>query len=114
MRDASSDWLRQASENLQKGSPSTAAITWLLWQWGKQVHSWDEVFDLEAQISEWKIRHPDFVEGVRARLVDKDLSPEWKACEDLTLRGILLMIHRSRRLIAGMHYLDNMVYCHNQ
>ncbi len=83
------DWLRQASENLQKGSPSTAAITWLLWQWGKQVHSWDEVFDLEAQISEWKIRHPDFVEGVRARLVDKDLSPEWKACEDLTLRGIL-------------------------
>lgn len=89
LRDASSDWLRQASENLQKGSPSTAAITWLLWQWGKQVHCWDEVFDLEAQISEWKIRHPDFVEGVRARLVDKDLSPEWKACEDLTLRGIL-------------------------
>ncbi|MBU3083608.1 enoyl-CoA hydratase/isomerase family protein [Acinetobacter seifertii] len=89
LRDASSDWLRQASENLQKGSPSTAAITWLLWQWGKQVHSWDEVFDLEAQISEWKIRHPDFVEGVRARLVDKDLSPEWKACEDLSLRGIL-------------------------
>ncbi len=33
-------------------------FTWLLWQWGKQVHSWDEVFDLEAQISEWKIRHP--------------------------------------------------------
>ena len=89
LRDASSDWLRQASENLQKGSPSTAAITWLLWQWGKQIHSWDEVFDLEAQISEWKIRHPDFVEGGRARLVDKDLSPEWKPCEDLSLRGIL-------------------------
>ncbi|BCZ10585.1 enol-CoA hydratase [Acinetobacter pittii] len=89
LRDASSDWLRQASENLQKGSPSTAAITWLLWQWGKQIHSWDEVFDLEAQISEWKIRHPDFVEGVRARLVDKDLSPEWKPCDDLSLRGIL-------------------------
>ena len=89
LSDARSDWLRQASENLQKGSPSTAAITWLLWQWGRQVHAWNEVFDLEVQISDWKIRHPDFVEGVRARLVDKDLSPEWEEVESMTLKGIL-------------------------
>ena len=89
LSDARSDWLRQASENLQKGSPATAALTWLLWQWGKQVHSWNEVFELETQISDWKIRHADFVEGVRARLVDKDLSPEWKKGTDLSLKGIL-------------------------
>ncbi|MCK8640673.1 MULTISPECIES: enoyl-CoA hydratase/isomerase family protein [Acinetobacter] len=88
LKDARSDWLRQASENLQKGSPATAALTWLLWQWGKQVHSWNEVFQLEIQISDWKIRHPDFVEGVRARLVDKDLSPEWEKGTDLSLKGI--------------------------
>ncbi|MEG2919906.1 MAG: enoyl-CoA hydratase/isomerase family protein [Acinetobacter sp.] len=89
LNDARSDWLRQASENLQKGSPTTAALTWLLWQWGKQVHSWNEVFELETQISDWKIRHPDFVEGVRARLVDKDLSPEWKKGVDFSLKAIL-------------------------
>ncbi|MHA3892396.1 enoyl-CoA hydratase/isomerase family protein [Acinetobacter sp. GXMZU3951] len=89
LRDARSDWLRQASENLQKGSPATAALTWLLWQWGKQVHSWNEVFELETQISNWKIRHADFVEGVRARLVDKDLAPEWDKGTDLSLKGIL-------------------------
>lgn len=89
LSDARSDWLRQASENLQKGSPSTAAITWLLWQWGRQVHAWAEVYELEKQISDWKIRHPDFVEGVRARLVDKDLSPEWEQAESMTLAGIL-------------------------
>ncbi|UIJ74680.1 enoyl-CoA hydratase/isomerase family protein [Acinetobacter sp. SH20PTE14] len=89
LSDARSDWLRQASENLQKGSPATAALTWLLWQWGKQVHSWNEVFELETQISDWKISHADFVEGVRARLVDKDLSPEWKKGTDLSLKGIL-------------------------
>ena len=89
LSDARSDWLRQASENLQKGSPTTAALTWLLWQWGKQVHSWNEVFELETQISDWKIRHPDFVEGVRARLVDKDLSPEWKKGVDFSLKAIL-------------------------
>lgn len=89
LSDARSDWLRQASENLQKGSPVTAALTWLLWQWGRTVRSWNEVFDLEMQISAWKIRHPDFVEGVRARLVDKDLSPEWQRYDELTLKGIL-------------------------
>ena len=89
LTDARSDWLRQASENLQKGSPTTAALTWLLWQWGKQIHSWNEIFELEIQISDWKIRHHDFVEGVRARLVDKDLSPEWKKGTDMSLKGIL-------------------------
>jgi enoyl-CoA hydratase/carnithine racemase len=87
--DARSDWLRQSSENLHKGSLVTAALTWLLWQWGKQGHSWNEVFALETEISNWKIRHPDFVEGVRARLVDKDLSPEWQKGTDLSLKGIL-------------------------
>ena len=88
LSDARSDWLRQASENLQKGSPTTAALTWLLWQWGKQVHSWNEVFELETQISDWKIRHADFVEGVRARLVDKDLAPAWKQGASNSLKGI--------------------------
>lgn len=88
--DAPSDWLRQAAENLQKGSPSSAALTWLLWQWGKTVHSWDEVFSLELQISQWRLRHPDFAEGVRARLVDKDLSPNWLvAQQEISLKALL-------------------------
>ncbi len=79
LSDARSDWLRQAGDNLKAGSPSTAALTWLLWQWGKTVRPWQEVFALEQQLASWKIRHPDFLEGVRARLVDKDLQPVWQA-----------------------------------
>ncbi|ESK40045.1 hypothetical protein P256_00484 [Acinetobacter nectaris CIP 110549] len=89
LSEARSDWLRQASENLQKGSPATVAITWLLWKWGRQGHSWAEVFALEKEISAWKIRHSDFVEGVRARLIDKDLSPQWQSIQEYTLVGIL-------------------------
>ncbi|MEC7118423.1 MAG: enoyl-CoA hydratase/isomerase family protein [Pseudomonadota bacterium] len=79
LNDARSDWLRQAGENLKSGSPSTAALTWLLWQWGKTVRPWQEVFALEQELASWKIRHADFSEGVRARLVDKDLAPVWQA-----------------------------------
>lgn len=86
--EARSDWLRQASENLQTGSVVTAALTWLLWQWGKGDHSWSDVYHLESQISAWKIKHPDFIEGVRARLVDKDLSPKWQVTSSLSLPEI--------------------------
>lgn len=79
LQDARSDWLRQAGENLEKGSPSTAALTWLLWQWGQSAPSWARVFELEKTLAEWKTLHPDFNEGVRARLVDKDLAPVWQA-----------------------------------
>jgi len=79
LTEARSDWLRQAGDNLKSGSPSTAALTWLLWQWGKTVRPWQEVFALEQELASWKIRHPDFLEGVRARLVDKDLQPVWQA-----------------------------------
>lgn len=79
LKDARSDWLRLAAENLSKGSPSTAALTWLLWQWGKSAPAWSQVFELEKTLAEWKTLHPDFSEGVRARLVDKDLEPSWQA-----------------------------------
>jgi hypothetical protein len=78
----------------------------LLWQWGKQVHSWNEVFELETQISDWKIRHADFVEGVRARLVDKDLSPAWKQGASNSLKIFSLVIHQQRALKAGMNSLN--------
>lgn len=73
----SSDWLRQTAENLKQGSMTTAVLTWLLWQWAKSPRSWDDVFQLEYEMSMWKVNHIDFAEGVRARLVDKDLAPNW-------------------------------------
>jgi enoyl-CoA hydratase/carnithine racemase len=75
----SNHWLKQAADNLKNGSPSTAALTWLLWQWANAANRpWAQVFALEIQLAEWKIRHPDFNEGVRARLVDKDNQPVWQ------------------------------------
>lgn len=86
--EAQSEWLQTAGENISQGAPSTAALTWLLWNWAK-TKSWKDVFAVEYELACWKIRHPDFVEGVRARLVDKDLSPNWLNAGETTLAGIL-------------------------
>lgn len=86
--EAQSPWLRTAGENISNGAPSTAALTWLLWNWAKNK-SWQDVFALEYELACWKIRHPDFSEGVRARLVDKDLSPQWLHPDAKVLAHIL-------------------------
>jgi enoyl-CoA hydratase/carnithine racemase len=89
LTEARSDWLRQAGENLQNGSPSTAALTWLLWKWAQTQRSWQQVFALEEQLAGWKIRQLDFAEGVRARLVDKDLMPVWHTQDVKDLKSAL-------------------------
>ncbi len=37
-----------------------------------------DVFATELKAAKYITRHPDYVEGVRARLVDKDNQPKWK------------------------------------
>jgi enoyl-CoA hydratase len=37
-----------------------------------------EVFAAELKAAEYIIRHPDYIEGVRARLLDKDNQPRWR------------------------------------
>lgn len=69
-------WLQQAGANFTKGSPSSAALAWELWQ---RVHhmSLAEVFRLELHASLGCCAHPDFAEGIRALLIDKDKTPRW-------------------------------------
>jgi enoyl-CoA hydratase/carnithine racemase len=38
-----------------------------------------ECLDAELQLTRTIIRTPDFIEGVRAALVDRDRNPAWKS-----------------------------------
>ena len=68
-------WLRQAAAQLAAGSPSTAALAWEMQQRGRNMNL-AEVFRMELTVSVNRCLQHDFLEGVRARLVDKD-SPSW-------------------------------------
>lgn len=77
---ADDPWLAQAGVAFQKGSPSSAALAIAL-QRRLRHASLAEVFRLEYQASVGCCVMPDFAEGVRALLVDKDKAPRWQPAD---------------------------------
>lgn len=70
-------WLDRTAKSLAKGSPTSAALIFKQWQRGKTMTLAD-IFREELTLSTQCARHPDFIEGVRALLVDKDNAPQWQ------------------------------------
>ncbi len=70
-------WAIETLENMKKNSPLAMAATLQLLIQGKKL-SLSEAFKVELDLNYlWKTRG-EFVEGVRAALVDKDKKPLWK------------------------------------
>jgi enoyl-CoA hydratase/carnithine racemase len=68
--------LARAATTLAQGCPLTAHLVW------EQLHrarhmSLAEALQMEFTLSLNCCRHPEFSEGVRARLIDKDNQPHW-------------------------------------
>ena len=77
-------WLSKASDSLAHGSP--LAALWIDRQLYETRHaSLREVFQAEIKLVTNIVRHPEFSEGVRALLIDKDRNPDWqyKASRDV-------------------------------
>jgi enoyl-CoA hydratase/carnithine racemase len=70
-------WLSRAGESLAHGSP--LAALWISRQLVEMRHaSLKEVFQSEIRLATNIVRHPEFAEGVRALLIDKDRNPAWE------------------------------------
>ena len=69
-------WLQKAQANLAHGSAIAANTIWQQLHRGSGM-SLEEVFQFELVVSTNVVRHPEFAEGVRALLIDKDKSPRW-------------------------------------
>lgn len=74
--DGDDAWLRRAAQTLARGSPTTAALIWELRRRAANL-SLEQVFELELIVALQCCAHPDFAEGVRALLIDKDNAPRW-------------------------------------
>ncbi|MPT20348.1 MAG: enoyl-CoA hydratase/isomerase family protein [Pseudomonas sp.] len=68
--------LARAAKTLAHGCPLTAHLVWEQIRRARHL-SLAEVFRMEYAMSLNCCRHPEFPEGVRARLIDKDQTPKW-------------------------------------
>lgn len=82
-------WLQKAAATLRAGSPTTAALIWALRERARG-RSLAAVLRMELIVALQCCAHPDFPEGVRALLIDKDNAPQWTppALADLTPQWI--------------------------
>jgi enoyl-CoA hydratase len=77
------DVLRRLGER----SPTALAITLQMLR-ANEARPLEEVFHREALAAHFMITHPDYLEGIRARIIDKDDQPRWQpgSIEALTAR----------------------------
>jgi enoyl-CoA hydratase/carnithine racemase len=86
-------WFNQGRDNFISGCPATAHIIMRQLQLGKNM-TLKEVVKWELILALQSVRHPDFLEGIRARVVDKDFQANWQhgSVEDVPLEWIEAML----------------------
>jgi enoyl-CoA hydratase/carnithine racemase len=76
-QDTDDPWLAKARDSLQQGS--RLAALWIHRQlWETRHMGLADIFRAEVQLATNIVRHPEFAEGVRALLIDKDRNPVWQ------------------------------------
>lgn len=70
-------WFSKAAASVKNGSPSSMQLAHLLLNQAKAI-SLAEVFRMEYLAALHCAARPDFAEGIRALLIDKDLQPKWQ------------------------------------
>jgi enoyl-CoA hydratase/carnithine racemase len=73
---AADKWTQKALATYRHGCPVTAALTYALY-YKVSALSLEQVLYLEANVAVHCAANPDFREGVRALLIDKDKAPQW-------------------------------------
>jgi enoyl-CoA hydratase len=71
-----SEWALQTAETIRGKSPTATKVAFRQLQVGAQV-DFDRAMQIEYRLSQRFMGGPDFFEGVRALLVEKDNAPKW-------------------------------------
>jgi enoyl-CoA hydratase/carnithine racemase len=81
---------------LSERSPTALALTLTLLRHNER-RPLEKVFGAETSAARFIIRHPDYLEGIRARILDKDDQPHWQPAtiEEVTLPEAELFTERT-------------------
>ncbi|WP_250655455.1 enoyl-CoA hydratase/isomerase family protein [Alkalimarinus coralli] len=100
-------WLIKGISALKNGCPTTARIVYHQITEGHAL-SLKEVFQSELTTAIQCTRHPDFAEGIRALLVDKDNSPQWFFSDVASVTDEWLNEHLTSPWQDNQHPLKNL------
>ncbi|MFT8439768.1 enoyl-CoA hydratase/isomerase family protein [Acetobacter fabarum] len=65
-------------QDISRACPTSIFAAWYGWQHARKASSLQEAFAIEGRLVRYMLGRPDFVEGVRARLIDRDNAPLWQ------------------------------------
>ena len=72
-----SEWAKETAASLQAKSPTSLKVTLRALRRAKKV-DFDTCINTEFRLTTRFLAGHDFFEGIRAVLIDKDLSPHWQ------------------------------------
>ena len=106
---AADSWTQRAVATYRHGCPVTAALTYALYHKVTDL-SLEQVLYLETNVAVHCAANPDFKEGVRALLIDKDRNPQWSRSLRYCLSSegqAYIHQHFVNPYAKGKHPLDN-------
>lgn len=77
LEEDGSEWAKAQLARLAKKSPTTMKVAFRQLHEGAKLHRFEDEMAMEYRIACRMSRRPDFIEGVRAVLIDKDNTPRW-------------------------------------
>ena len=89
-----SDWARDTAKLMRRGCPLSVACTFELIRRVRKMSSLEDALAMEYRFTFRSMSHGEFIEGVRAQIIDKDRNPQWKTArlEDVTQAQIDSML----------------------
>ncbi|MGF6590687.1 enoyl-CoA hydratase/isomerase family protein [Pseudomonas sp. 2835] len=106
LRNHADPLLAKAAQAMLEGCPLTAHLVWEQIQRAKYL-SLAQVFQMEYTLSLNCCQHPEFSEGVRARLIDKDQKPRWHWADIAQVPTAVVQAHFSKAW-EGRHPLADL------
>jgi len=71
-------WATAQLDSIARKSPQALKVAWRLLQTGSRLGDFSENLALEFGLALRCVHTPDFAEGVRATLIDRDQAPRWR------------------------------------
>ena len=88
------EWEWEQAKLMRRGCPLSVACAVEVVRQARELQTIEQVLQLEYRFTYRSMSHGEFIEGIRAQIIDKDRSPNWQRArlEDLTSDDIATML----------------------